>query len=195
MIKAKRKDKEFIIEMLTHAFEQNPGISYMVKDDARKLIRISHLMEYAYQICALFGKILISDDGKACALVLYPGKKRFSLRCCLLDLNLLFGKLGLKSALEVLNSRDVINRYHPKNSYHVWFIGVDPKYSNMGIGTDLMEEIIADADRRRKPIYLETYLSRNLQWFQKFGFEVFREINLGAHVYFLRRQVFHYFLK
>lgn len=195
MIKAKRKDKERIIEILTKAFEQDPRVNNLIRQDDKKLVRIDRLMRYAYRICSISGKVLISDDGKACALVLYPDKKKSSIKAVYWKFSLLFGSLGFKSALKVLGREMMVSKHHSSNSYYIWFMGVDTDYANMGIGTDLMEELIADADRRKRPIHLETHLSANLDWFHKFGFEVFREIKLDSPLYFLRRKSFHYFLE
>ncbi|HWW39323.1 GNAT family N-acetyltransferase [Pedobacter sp.] len=195
MIKAKRKDKEKIIQILTKAFEQNPRVNDLVKQDSKRLHRIDRLMRYAYNVCSVFGKVLVSDDGKACALILYPDRKQFSLKGVYWKMELLLGTVGFRSALKVLARETFVSKHHERYSYYIWFMGVDSEYVNMGIGTDFMDELIADADRRKRPIYLETHLPQNLAWFEKFGFEVFREIKLDSPLYFLRRKSFHYFLK
>ncbi|ETZ22774.1 GNAT family N-acetyltransferase [Pedobacter sp. V48] len=194
MIKAKIKDKERIIEILSQAFEQNPGVNAVITQDHKKTLRINCLMRYVYQLCYLFGKILISDDGMACALVLYPGRMKFSLRVIGWNLNLMCSVLGFDNALKILRQEALIRRQYPRNSYYLWFIGVDRSYTNMGIGSDLMEELIADADRRSRPICLET-TSGQLNWFKKLGFELSDETAPAWGHYSLRRQAFKYFLE
>lgn len=194
MIKARLKDKERVIEILSKAFEQNPGVNELIKQDHKKTLRINCFMRYIYQICFLFGKILISDDGMACALVLYPDRMKFSLRVIGWNLNLMCSVLGFEAALKILRQEALIKRQYPRDSYYIWFIGVDDTYKNMGIGSDLMEELIADADRRRRPMFLETAASGQLNWFKKMGFELSSESEAVWGHYSLRRENFKYFL-
>jgi ribosomal protein S18 acetylase RimI-like enzyme len=68
----------------------------------------------------------------------------------------------------------MIKSFYPKEPInYLWFIGVDPEYTNKGAGTRLLHEIIKDSDR---PIYLETSVHRNLSWYQKNGFELYHTL-------------------
>ncbi len=80
MIRAKSTDRVRVIEILTFAFEQNLSVNDIVKQDENRLFRIGCLMEYAYEVCNAVGKVVLSDDRNSCAMVLFPDKKRFSLR-------------------------------------------------------------------------------------------------------------------
>jgi len=76
MKKAEYNDKDLIVDILTKSFETNQSVNYIVKQDSKRLSRIRSLMDYSFEVCHSFGDVFLSDDNKACALVLYPDKKR-----------------------------------------------------------------------------------------------------------------------
>lgn len=181
MVKAKRKDRKRIIEILTGAFEHHPYVDALRLQDEKKLLQINSVMSYAYEICKLYGKIVISDDGIGCALILYPDKFQLSLQKLYLDLILLFGPMGFVNAIKILKQQITIKKNYPSHIYLLWFIGVDSHYTNMGIGTDLMKDLIIDANLRKRPFCLNI-TSGELEWFKSYGFEVIKEINPNNHL-------------
>lgn len=187
MIRATSLDKNRIVEILTYAFEQNQSVNYIAKQDGNRLFRIKHLMEYAFEVCRAFGKVVLSDDRNACALVLFPDKKRFSLRATLWDIGLVFRVIGIGNISKVMKRESQIKEHHPACPfYYLWFIGVHPHHTGLGIGSNLLQEIIADAEAMDRPIYLETSTLKNLPWYKKFGFRVFDELNLSYTLFFLK---------
>src|SRR5438046_9330363 len=114
-------------------------------------------MDYSFEVCFLFGEVLLSDDRKGCALILFPDKKKTTGRTIMLDLKLVFTCLGIKNLLKTLDRESKIKKQHPPSPFvHLWFIGVDPNYQNKGIGTFLLEKVIAEADKLGRNICLET---------------------------------------
>jgi len=49
---------------------------------------------------------------------------------------------------------------------------VDPSARRLGVGTRLLEPVLALADGVEKACYLETMTERNVAWFRALGFEV-----------------------
>ena len=98
MFKADKNQKSLVIEILTNSFDNNQSVNYIVKQDIKRKERITSLMDYSFEICYMFGAIYLSDDQKACALVLYPERKVFSFRSLLLDIQLVLNVIGLAKA-------------------------------------------------------------------------------------------------
>jgi ribosomal protein S18 acetylase RimI-like enzyme len=73
--------------------------------------------------------------------------------------------------------------------YYLWFIGVDPKHQNSGIGTTLLNEVIKDSESKNRSIYLETSTMKNLPWYKKFGFDVYNELDLSYKLFFLKKEI------
>ncbi|HNP24868.1 MAG TPA: GNAT family N-acetyltransferase [Bacteroidia bacterium] len=190
MIKAKYSDKNLVIDILTKSFDTNQSVNYILKQDAKRIKRITALMDYSFEVCFVSGEVILSDDKKGCALVTYPDKKKTTLKSILLDVKLILSSVGLKNIKKTLAREAMINKMHPKQPmYYLWFIGVDPEHQNEGIGSILLDDIIEDSERKRRPIYLETSTVKNLPWYKKFGFQIYHELNLSYKLFFLKRDL------
>jgi len=189
MIKARIDDKARVVDLLTQSFNDNQSVNYIVKQDNKRVDRIRFLMEYSFEVCSMFGEVWLSDDRKACALVLYPQLKRTTLKSMWLDIRLIFKSIGLGDVLQALNRETQIKGLQPKNEMtYLWFVGVDPVYQHSGIGSKLLNEIISEANSKKLPIYLETSTLQNLPWYQRFGFEVYDQLELTYTLFFLKRE-------
>lgn len=188
MRKATSTDKPIIIDILNKSFDDNKSVNYIAKQDDKRKKRIAALMDYSYEVCNTFGDVFISDDKKACALVLFPDEKKTTLKSILLDVNLILSCVGIQNIGKAMSRESKIKSIQPKeNMYYLWFIGVDPKSQNKGAGTKLLNELISDSKKTGRPVYLETSTMRNLPWYKKAGFEVYSELDLGYNLFFLRR--------
>jgi GNAT superfamily N-acetyltransferase len=70
---------------------------------------------------------------------------------------------------------------HPKEEHwHLAFIGVDAAHQGKGVGADLMRHRLARIDAKGVHAYLESSNPRNIHFYQRFGFEIIREIRVGG---------------
>ena len=187
MGKIQDADKTAVIEILVQAFDQNQSVNFLVIQDRHRKWRIRKLIEYSFKVCTVHGKVLLSADRKACALLMLE-PRIFSIRSLLRDLKLIFQVIGLRKLFKVLKRERFIARQHPKFPfYYIWFIGVDPVHTGIGLGSSLLAEIIADAEKLKLPVYLETSTLQNIPWYTKFGFQVFHQVNFGYNLFYLKR--------
>ena len=138
MRKAAISDKSIILDILTRSFDDNKSVNYVVKQDQNRVDRITKLMDYSFNVCNEFGEVWISDHQQACALILFPDKKRSSFRTLLWDLKLALSVIGLDRVNAVLKREAMIKSNHPKEPIaYLWFIGVNPQLHRKGIGSAL----------------------------------------------------------
>jgi len=188
MMRAKRSDKQRVVELLCLSFADNLSVDFMVGSGSGRDVKIRRLMEYAFEVCYRSGEILVTEDNSACALLLYPQLKRFSISSLWLDIKLVFGVIGFSRLLKVLRREKMINMQHPHQPFcYLWFIGVDPALQGKGMGSGLLAALLAKMDAQDLPVYLETSAGRNISFYQKFGFQVFHQIDLGYSLFFLKR--------
>jgi len=70
---------------------------------------------------------------------------------------------------------------HPHEPHwHLAFIGVDPTHQGQGIGAVLMRHVLAQIDAQHLHAYLESSNPANVPFYRRHGFEVIREIRVGA---------------
>ncbi len=186
MIKAGSKEKLLIVNILTCSFDTNRSANFIVKQDSKRIKRLEALMDYSFEMCSRFGEVYLSDDKNGCALILYPDKKS-TIKTLLLDIKLILKTITISNISRALKRENAINAIHPKSKFsYLWFIGVNPKFENQGIGSKLLNEVIKDSASQNRPVYLETSTLQNLSWYKKFGFEIFHEMNFTYKLYFLR---------
>ncbi|WP_163718754.1 GNAT family N-acetyltransferase [Mangrovibacterium lignilyticum] len=190
MIKARYADKEAILNILTPAFEANKSVKQVVKQDARRRNRIRTLMDYSFEVCHQWGEVHLSDDKQAAALLLYPHRKETTVKALLLDLQLAFKSVGLSNIRDVMSRESKIKAFHPKQPFlYLWFLGVAPEMQGHGIGSRMLEEIIRKGEALNYPIYLETSTKENLPLYQRFGFEIYAQLDFAYPLYLLKREV------
>ena len=189
MIQAGYNDRDKVVSILASSFYDNKSVNYIVKQDHKKLQRIKKLMEYSFDLCLMFGRVFLSDNKEACALVLLPDRKKPTVRSALLDLKLIFFATGVGNIDKAIKRENAIAKHHPEGPiYYLWFIGVDQPSQNQGIGSRLMQELINDGLSQNRVVCLETSTLRNIPWYKKFGFTIYHELDFGYRLYCMKKE-------
>lgn len=180
--------KNEVVDILVKSFADNKSVNYIIKQDNKRLQRIKGLMEYSFEQCRLFGKIYFSDDGSTCALIIYPDKKKTTFKSVYLDIKLILQSTGFSNISKAIKREAEIKKHHPQGPLcYLWFIGVEPTHQNKGFGTRLMEKIISDASVEKRTVCLETSTDRNIPWYKKLGFEIYKELDFGYKLYCMKK--------
>jgi ribosomal protein S18 acetylase RimI-like enzyme len=93
---------------------------------------------------------------------------------------------GLRAALV----DHVMKRAHPRHAHLLlWYLAAHPDCQHQGVGRTLLQRVIAEAERRELPIYLDTTKAANVAYYTSFGFRQLGEARLarGARVWFMHR--------
>lgn len=190
MNKATYNDKDLVITILSKSFENNLSVNYIAKQDGSRLKRIKYLMEYSFEVCYMFGAVYLTEDRNACALVLFPEKKKTTLKAILLDIKLILNTVGVGNISKALARESKIKKAYPENElmYYLWFIGVNPEHQNKGIGTALLQSLINDSNALKRSVFLETSTPKNLPWYKKLGFSIYDELDFGYKLFFLKNK-------
>jgi len=114
MKKASKQEKDLVINVLAKSFDGNSSVNYIVKQDNRREIRLRSLMDYSFEVCTAFGDVLLSDDNKGCALIVYLDKKKTTLKSTLLDIKLILQAVGIDNVSKALKREKLISSIQPK---------------------------------------------------------------------------------
>jgi len=186
MIKANHSHKNLVVAILTQSFEHNPSVNYIIKQDRKRLERVMALMSYSFEICSLFGEVWLTDDLKGCALLLYPHKKRITFKSVYYDLVLILHSIGIGRIALAVDREGKIKKVRPDGpSVYLWFIGIKPDAQNKGLGSEFLKQVLVHARNLELPIYLETSVHKNLDWYKRFGFQVYNRLSFGHTLHFL----------
>nr|WP_298935501.1 GNAT family N-acetyltransferase [uncultured Dyadobacter sp.] len=185
MKNASQSDKELVISILSKAFKTNKSVEYILKDTSDARLRA--LMEYSFDTCMASGKVMLSDDRQACALISYPDQKKSTLKSTIADIKLILNGVGIGNISKVLDREKKIAANYPKKEiYYLWYIGVLPESQGRGLGGRLLSEIIDDAKSMERPIYLETSTTENLRFYERYGLKVYGHIDFIYRLFLIR---------
>ncbi len=190
MRRADYTDKDFVVNILANSFAENKSVNYIIKQDRYKHRRIEELMKYSFRLCSKFGKTYVSSNKQACALVIFPDKKKTTIKSILWDIQFILKAIGIGNIRKALQRESKIKKCHPAIPFtYLWFIGTEPSEQGNGVGTALIKQIISDSDNLNRPICLETSTIENIPWYKKFGFTIYKELDFGYRLYCLKRDV------
>ena len=82
---------------------------------------------------------------------------------------------------DLLGTFGEMEHSHPEEPH--WYlpmIGVEPHAQGRGLGGELMDQALARCDRDGALAYLESSNPRNIPFYRRHGFEILREIRVGA---------------
>ncbi len=81
---------------------------------------------------------------------------------------------------EVFAVFEAMAAYHPEEPcWYLPMIGVDPAYQGQGIGAALMKHALKIIDEQGATAYLESSNPRNISLYQRHGFEIMGQIQVG----------------
>lgn len=76
---------------------------------------------------------------------------------------------------------EAMDSYHRKETcWYLPLIAVDPIYQGYGFGSQLMKHALSKVDESALPAYLESSNPRNISLYERHGFEVMGEIQVGT---------------
>lgn len=188
MQKLSKDEVKSLVRILTLSFKDNKSIQYLTGTGKSQKRKLAILINYSLKQALSFGKVYLTADKKACALVIFPHKSKTTVKTILWDLKLMLFCIGVTNIGKVLKRETALKKIHPSTPfYYLWYIGVNPEDQNRGIGTALLQRIIRESRSVDQPIYLETSTRKNIPWYEKNGFYIFTEpLDFSYKLYALR---------
>lgn len=188
MIKASMLDKYSIVNVLFRSFEHDSFLKMMLKSNNLGKIKIlfNYIVEEAFRI----GEIYFNEDKSGVVLLTSSEKEQMSVNLIIRFIKTAY-RLGIRSVYQILRVNNTLHSFYPKSIsyYHLAFIGVLPEKQGQGIGSQLLSFVIAKAEKRNLPIYLETAKMSNVEIYKKRGFEVYDSVTLKTEIMFFMRKL------
>jgi ribosomal protein S18 acetylase RimI-like enzyme len=175
-----RGDVERVADVLGRAFDDDPVMNFIAKQDQHRSRRIRRMMEVALtQMTLPFGECYVAEGYEGAALWNPPGGRPQGIVNDLKLLRHIVPVVGFTRLRRVLGTLNMLEGRHPDvPHYYLMVLGVEPELQGQGIGTRLMMPILERCDQEGMPAYLENSKEQNLPFYQRNGFEVTEHLEL-----------------
>jgi ribosomal protein S18 acetylase RimI-like enzyme len=179
--KATASDVERLAGVLLRAFFDDPVITWMLPDAARR----ARVGERAYRtflerIYLPTDEVYVDDGCRGAALWSPPGRWRVPVKAQLRMGPRLAQVFGVRHVRRILRGLHEIEVHHPDDvpHWHLGILGTDPEHQGRGVASAVMAPVLARCDAQLLPAYLESSKHANIAFYRRHGFEVTEEITL-----------------
>jgi ribosomal protein S18 acetylase RimI-like enzyme len=170
-----------VAQSLTDAFMNDPLQTYVFPDiEERKEKSPDHfaaILQYGLH----FGEVYMSENAEGAVVWLAPGETEITPekaeKSGLVNLPHVMGEAATERFFSVM---DFLDPFHKEDMaqphWYTMVIGVAPSFHRLGMGKALMEPVMIKARLQHTPIYLETAEPSNINFYQKLGFRIVRQL-------------------
>ncbi len=175
-------DSERISQVLSQAFETDPPLNWLIRQDHRKYVALQELFSVAFRkMTHPFGCVEASDDFTGVALWTPPQRWKLSLDVEITLLPTFIRVLGFRGFGRKMQAIHQLQRHHPKKPhYYLFAMGVLPHLQGKGIGTALIRSRLLKCDREQVPVYLEASTEMSRKLYERMGFKTLETIQIAA---------------
>ncbi len=162
--------------LLCRAFYHDPLVQYIVPDEARRAHVLPSFYRIVVRYALRYGEVYTTPGVEGAACWLKPRNTTLStwrLLRVALSAPLSFGLSEQRRNTIIARYTDGIHAHAVSGPHwYLWGLGVEPSRQHQGLGGQLIQPILARADRDGLPCYLETTNEANLPFYEKHGFTV-----------------------
>jgi GNAT superfamily N-acetyltransferase len=178
--KAEPADVDQLAAILAGAFEDDPAMRWVMKDDRRRAALLERLFDLYLRRLWLRQDECYTTAGRVGAIVWErPGEWKVGL-LEQVRLGPAVARISGRLLPRKLRALAAMESGHPAEPhYYLPFVGVRPEWQGRGLGAALMRPILDRCDREGLPAYLEASSPRNRVLYERHGFEVTEEFTLG----------------
>lgn len=166
--------------ILARAFHTDPLWQYLLPDEARRAALVLSCFRLFVRYSLRYGACYTTANIAGAACWLPPGHTTPTLgrllRVAIHGAPLNFGWSAMRRYSLVDRYTSSLHKQHaPGPHWYLWGLGVAPSSQGQGLGSLLIQPILARADAGHYPCYLETMNAHNVPFYQKRGFQLMSE--------------------
>jgi GNAT superfamily N-acetyltransferase len=172
-------DRRALAATLARAFEDDPVWAWLFPDEATRERRSRQVFQVYLADSLRVGQVFTTPDRTGASLWKPPGKWKLGNGAIVRSLPALLRAFGrrLPASLEV--ERKVESQHPTEPHWYLAILGTDPTAQGQGVGGALIRQVTDRCDADGLPAYLESSKQANVPYYERFGFEVTGETQLG----------------
>lgn len=168
---AKQADKELVVELIARAYQVNPSVLWIVKQDHKIQRRIRHLANYLFDYGMYNKGLFLTDNNQGLCLIYDLEKVKTGYKALLSEIRLAFFGVTLPRIPNVLKRQKKVGKIRGNvPGIYALLFAVDPDHHSLSTAMEIQRFVYEKADREQKNIYAETSVPKNKQVYERFGF-------------------------
>jgi len=172
-----RNDIAHLASVLAQAFDADPFFNWFVLQDSRRQARFEETFRTILErMSGRLNASFTTPQLEGCAVWKRPGEHAipWTQQLGLLPTFVrVMGWRGLSRFTRLVDYAQALHdRLVPEPHYYLFVLGVDPRQQNRGVGSRLLQPILAECDAQSCRAYLETARAENLPFYARHGFRV-----------------------
>ena len=170
-----------VAQALAKAFYDDPIMSWIFPDDARRMERLVNGFElYVRRVWLPHDESYTTDRvAGVCCWMPPPDAWHMSIPA---QLRLLpaMARMAGRDLPRLMKTLNAMESAHPREPhFYLPMIGVDPQWQGKGFGAALMRPVLERCDREESSAYLEATTPRNRALYERNGFEFIEELKVA----------------
>lgn len=168
---------------LARAFDDDPLFRWVVPNDGKRVGALTVMFDALIRrsLAIDFHEGYTTPDVAGMAIWGRPGAWNLPTKIMLPSMPRLIRHMGLGGTFRFMKVITTMEKDHPSEPH--WYLaclGTDPAKQRSGVGTTLISPILERCDAERLPAYLETQKPENVPYYERFGFRVTGELDIGG---------------
>ncbi|MHB1132360.1 MAG: GNAT family N-acetyltransferase [Chloroflexota bacterium] len=183
-----RTQKGRAVETLTRAFQDDVMYAYVFPEEEERVQALRRLWQSLLTYSLTYGQVYTTPGLAGVACWFAPGKTEPSLwrmlRTGFALPRAVFAmkREGRRRFGDALNYNDAVHaRLMKEPHWYLAALGVDPARQRQGVGSRLLQPVLARADADGFPCYLEATITENVRFYERHGFQVTAEGDVPGH--------------
>ena len=168
---------------LERAFSTDPMFTWIFPDPIQRSQSLRRLNRVPLEYGLRYGHVTQSNNGLAIAIWIPPDRPMTMGRMVRSGALKMPFRIGFGPFAKFMGANEIMGRLHkkyvPEPHWQLLIVGVDPELQGRGLGTALVKEGLARADRANCPCYRDTSKEQNLAFYERLGFAVVEATALG----------------
>lgn len=163
--------------LLAEVFQCDPSFVILQPNEIKRIETLVWLFERVVRYSLLYGQVYTTPELEGVACWLPPGSTDLNplglLRSGLVLTPFVIGLAALQRFYNVMVYTNRLHeRYAPPSHWYLWVLGIEPAHQGQGIGSSLLQPVLAQASAEGAACYLETNTEGAVRFYQRRGFQV-----------------------
>lgn len=172
---------------MSDSFSDNPAISFSIGREGNFEGRKQSLAIFLYDYCKRRKGVYLSNNKKGIICFYHSDTSVNPFMELLSEIKLVLSAIGLRR-LQSTWLRSHLIRKHQKAYQpfiHCWYIGIEREHRGHRTAYELMQLLLNESTRTRRPILAETMIEQNKRVYERMGFIEYGRVQIGKTTTYL----------